>query len=183
MSAKLAKWVAKKWGPTCDRDISDSAIYMTMVYREYTVWYCWWTENKGRKHFNFCTVLCHLDGRAYGVMAKMDWHTILCLVVEITEILKCLVKKYEYNYCIVIIVYCFDWFDLMHDMLWSTIMCQHHSWINLHKWCLTQCSFVYIILMRKSIMRMFHKNCKHDAYISFVILRHEIWLRNNITFC
>ena len=27
MSAKLAKWVAKKWGPTCDRDISDSAIY------------------------------------------------------------------------------------------------------------------------------------------------------------
>ena len=24
MSAKLAKWVAKKWGPTCGRDISDT---------------------------------------------------------------------------------------------------------------------------------------------------------------
>ena len=29
MSAKLAKWVAKKSGPTCDHDISDSAIYTT----------------------------------------------------------------------------------------------------------------------------------------------------------
>ena len=37
MSAKLAKWVAKKWGPTCDRDISDSAIYTTVIYRAYTV--------------------------------------------------------------------------------------------------------------------------------------------------
>ena len=37
MSAKLAKWVAKKWGPTCDRDISDSAIYTTAIYRAYTV--------------------------------------------------------------------------------------------------------------------------------------------------
>ena len=38
MSAKLAKWVAKKWGPTCDRDISDSAIYTTAIYRAYTVY-------------------------------------------------------------------------------------------------------------------------------------------------
>ena len=37
MSAKLAKWVAKTWGPTCDRDISDSAIYTTAIYRAYTV--------------------------------------------------------------------------------------------------------------------------------------------------
>ena len=39
MSAKLAKWVAKKWGPTCERDtcISDSAIYTTAIYRAYTV--------------------------------------------------------------------------------------------------------------------------------------------------
>ena len=37
MSAKLAKWVTKKWGPTCDRDISNSAIYTTAIYREYTV--------------------------------------------------------------------------------------------------------------------------------------------------
>ena len=37
MSTKLAKWVAKKWGPTCDRDISDSAIYTTAIYRAYTV--------------------------------------------------------------------------------------------------------------------------------------------------
>ena len=34
MSAKLA---AIKWGPTYDRDISDSAIYTTAIYRAYTV--------------------------------------------------------------------------------------------------------------------------------------------------
>ena len=28
---------AKKWGPTCDRDISNSVIYTTAIYREYTV--------------------------------------------------------------------------------------------------------------------------------------------------
>ena len=28
---------AKKWGPTCDRDISNSTIYTTAIYREYTV--------------------------------------------------------------------------------------------------------------------------------------------------
>ena len=28
---------AKKWGLTCDRDISNSAIYTTAIYREYTV--------------------------------------------------------------------------------------------------------------------------------------------------
>ena len=28
---------AKKWGPTCDRDISNSAIYATAIYRAYTV--------------------------------------------------------------------------------------------------------------------------------------------------
>ena len=37
ISAKLAKWVAKKWGPTCDRDIYDSVIYTTAIYRAYTV--------------------------------------------------------------------------------------------------------------------------------------------------
>ena len=37
MCAKFAKWVVKKWGPTCDRDISDSAIYTTAIYRESTV--------------------------------------------------------------------------------------------------------------------------------------------------
>ena len=30
------RW-AKKWGPTCDRIISNSAIYTTAIYREYTV--------------------------------------------------------------------------------------------------------------------------------------------------
>ena len=39
MSAKLAKWMAKKLDPTCDRDISDSAIYTTAIYREYTVYH------------------------------------------------------------------------------------------------------------------------------------------------
>ena len=28
---------AKKWGPTCDRDISNSAIYTTAIYQAYTV--------------------------------------------------------------------------------------------------------------------------------------------------
>ena len=37
MSTKLVKWVAKNWGPTCDRDISDSAIYTTAIYQAYTV--------------------------------------------------------------------------------------------------------------------------------------------------
>ena len=30
------RW-AKKWGPTCDRDISNSEIYTTVIYRAYTV--------------------------------------------------------------------------------------------------------------------------------------------------
>ena len=29
--------LAKRWGPTCDRDISNSAIYTTAIYQEYTV--------------------------------------------------------------------------------------------------------------------------------------------------
>ena len=29
---------AKKWGTTCDRDISNSAIYATVIYRAYTVY-------------------------------------------------------------------------------------------------------------------------------------------------
>ena len=33
------RW-AKKWGPTCDRDISNSAIYTTAIYRAYTVMAC-----------------------------------------------------------------------------------------------------------------------------------------------
>ena len=32
-------WAPKKWGPTCDRDISNSAIYTTAIYRAYTVVY------------------------------------------------------------------------------------------------------------------------------------------------
>ena len=32
----LNRWV-KKWGPTCNRDISNSAIYTTAIYRAYTV--------------------------------------------------------------------------------------------------------------------------------------------------
>ena len=34
-------WWAKKWGPTCDRDISNSAIYTTAIYRTYTVLQKW----------------------------------------------------------------------------------------------------------------------------------------------
>ena len=38
ISRKLSRsWAPKKWGPTCDRDISNSAIYTTAIYRAYTV--------------------------------------------------------------------------------------------------------------------------------------------------
>ena len=33
-STKFAKSVGKKWVPTCDRDISNSAIYTTAIYRD-----------------------------------------------------------------------------------------------------------------------------------------------------
>ena len=33
----IALMGAKKWGPTCNRDISNSAIYTTAIYRAYTV--------------------------------------------------------------------------------------------------------------------------------------------------
>ena len=39
-SRKISRsWAPKKWGPTCDRDISNSAIYTTAIYRAYTVFY------------------------------------------------------------------------------------------------------------------------------------------------
>ena len=34
---RVKRW-AKKWGSTCDRDISNSAIYTTAIYRTYTVY-------------------------------------------------------------------------------------------------------------------------------------------------
>ena len=38
ISQKISRsWAPKKWGPTCDRDISNSAIYATAIYRAYTV--------------------------------------------------------------------------------------------------------------------------------------------------
>ena len=38
ISRKISRsWAPKKWGPTCDRDISNSAIYATAIYRAYTV--------------------------------------------------------------------------------------------------------------------------------------------------
>ena len=38
ISRKISRsWAPKKWGPTCDRDISNSAIYTTTIYRAYTV--------------------------------------------------------------------------------------------------------------------------------------------------
>ena len=39
ISRKISRsWAPKKWGPTCDRDISNSAIYTTAIYRAYTVY-------------------------------------------------------------------------------------------------------------------------------------------------
>ena len=38
ISRKISRsWAPKKWGPTCDRDISNTAIYKTAIYRAYTV--------------------------------------------------------------------------------------------------------------------------------------------------
>ena len=38
ISGKISRsWAPKKWGPTWDRDISNSAIYATAIYRAYTV--------------------------------------------------------------------------------------------------------------------------------------------------
>ena len=38
ISRKISRsWAPKKWGPTCNRDISYSAIYTTAVYQAYTV--------------------------------------------------------------------------------------------------------------------------------------------------
>ena len=46
ISRKISRsWAPKKWGPTCDRDISNSAIYTTAIYRAYTVPGCWWPAN------------------------------------------------------------------------------------------------------------------------------------------
>ena len=40
ISRKISRsWAPKKWGPTCDRYISNSAIYTTAIYRAYTVLY------------------------------------------------------------------------------------------------------------------------------------------------
>ena len=40
ISRKISRsWAPKKWGPTCDRDISNSAIYTTAIYRAYTVYF------------------------------------------------------------------------------------------------------------------------------------------------
>ena len=42
ISRKISRsWAPKKWGPTCDRDISNSAIYTTAIYRAYTVSLNW----------------------------------------------------------------------------------------------------------------------------------------------
>ena len=37
LTKNIALLDAKKWGSTCDRNISNSAIYMTAIYWEYTV--------------------------------------------------------------------------------------------------------------------------------------------------
>ena len=51
------RW-AKKWGPTCDRDISNSAIYTTAIYRAYFV-YGFYDECK-------LTEQCASINRIYG---------------------------------------------------------------------------------------------------------------------
>ena len=54
ISRKISRsWAPKKWGPTCDRDISNSAIYTTAIYRAYTVsWLLmpWRLASPGHQH-------------------------------------------------------------------------------------------------------------------------------------
>ena len=47
ISRKISRsWAPKKWGPTCDRDISNSAIYTTAIYRAYTVLIYRWLSSR-----------------------------------------------------------------------------------------------------------------------------------------
>ena len=90
MTAKLSKWVAKKWGPTCDCDISDSAIYTTAIYRAYTVSHMalWWQWQNADQTLNSQQAPYTSPSRAsYGLS-----------VVRISEKIDCIIKA---PYCIV----------------------------------------------------------------------------------
>ena len=50
------RW-AKKWGPTCDRDISNFAIYTTAIYRAYTVFLTWEPIFPGANESTHCSLL------------------------------------------------------------------------------------------------------------------------------
>ena len=61
ISRKISRsWAPKKWGPTCDRDISNSAIYTTAIYRAYTV------------SGNHPTISWLLFSKQWG---SLGWHT------------------------------------------------------------------------------------------------------------
>ena len=50
----IALMGAKKWGPTCDHDISNSAIYTTAIYRAYTVLI--YSTDTLEDHFTVCII-------------------------------------------------------------------------------------------------------------------------------
>ena len=61
ISRKISRsWAPKKWGPTCDRDISNSAIYTTAIYRAYTVLSCYPGAWKWQIVFIFAKLSPHL---------------------------------------------------------------------------------------------------------------------------
>ena len=72
ISRKISRcWAPKKWGPTCDRDISNSAIYTTAIYRAYTVLYdCFPILHRSGQLYscNICTNLPMGMIRAPGIL-------------------------------------------------------------------------------------------------------------------
>ena len=59
------RW-AKKWGPTCDRDISNSGIYTTAIYRAYTV-------SPLLMHWRYCSLALSHRSVLYTISLWWDW--------------------------------------------------------------------------------------------------------------
>ena len=79
ISRKISRsWAPKKWGPTCDRDISNSAIYTTAIYRAYTVLYA----------THFLTTFCLIKFWLYSTLSDMSAsQTLMLLPLELYNVL------------------------------------------------------------------------------------------------
>ena len=72
ISRKISRsWAPKKWGPTCDRDISNSAIYTTAIYRAYTV------MGLITLLTQYSAVMCRHT--TYGILWWLQWATYMCM--------------------------------------------------------------------------------------------------------